>query len=307
MGELSATPGLDRAIARLAAVQHGVVSLIQLADAGLGPNGVTKRVRAGRLHRVQRGVYAVGYASLTKEGRWLAAVLACGEGAVLSHRSAAALWGIRPQSTGPIEVTVPTANGRRTRDGLRLHRSRTLTAASVTMEDGIPVTTPARTIADLRPELKPDHLRAALRRAEILRLDVGRQPEYAPDRAKSDLERDFMRLCRRHGLPKPEVNESIGEYQVDFLWREQRLIVEIDSWKYHGTRTAFEDDRERDNDLRLAGYEVARFTDTQLSQEPKKTADRVRALLERRPLTTAPLGHPIPPRPTLTPRDGPAT
>jgi very-short-patch-repair endonuclease len=258
------------------------VSLSQLADAGLGANGVTKRVRAGRLHRVQRGVYAVGHARLTKEGRWLAAVLACGQGAVLSHRSAAALWGIRPQSTGPIEVTVRTSNGRRKRDGLRLHRCRTLTAPSVTVEDGIPVTTPARTIADLRPELQPDHLRAALRRAEILRLDVGPQPEYAPDRAKSDLERKFLRLCRKHGLPKPEVNEWIGEYQVDFLWREQRLIVEIDSWKYHGIRTAFEDDRERDNDLRLAGYEVARFTDTQLSQEPKKTVGRVRALLERR-------------------------
>jgi very-short-patch-repair endonuclease len=282
VGELSATTSFDQAIARLATAQHGVVSLSQLAGTGLGRNGVTKRVEAGRLHRVHWGVYAVGHARLTEKGRWLAAVLTCGGGAVLSHRSAAALWGMRPQSSGPIEITVPTSNGRRKRRGLWLHRSTTLIAASATREDGIPVTTPARTIADLRRALPPDHLDAAIRRAEILRLDIGPQPGFEPDRAKSDIERDFLRLCRKNQLPEPEVNEWIGDYQVDFLWRAQKIIVEMDSWKYHGTRSSFEADRKRDVELKLLGYEVLRFTDRQLTREPDRLAPTLRALLAPR-------------------------
>jgi predicted transcriptional regulator of viral defense system len=157
---------IDRAIARLAANQHGVVSVDQLRAIGLDLDAISYRVRVGWLYRVHRGVYAVGHPHLTVEGRWMAAVLACGQGAVLSHRSAAALWGMLPSQPGFPEVTVPGHGGRRRREGIRLHRSISLYPAHATLRLGIPVTTPARTLADLRRCATPDELREALRQAE---------------------------------------------------------------------------------------------------------------------------------------------
>jgi very-short-patch-repair endonuclease len=242
-----------------------VITFGQLVAIGLSPSAVSRLVRAGRLHRLYRGVYAVGHRRLSREGWWLAAVLACGPDAVLSHRSAAALWGMRPQSSGPIEVTVPGTGGRTKRRGLRVHRSTCLDPSTTTRTKSIPVTTPARTISDLRRILPPDQINAAIRRAEVLRLDIGAQPGYVPDRARSELERMLLRVCRKHGLPPPEVNVSVGPYWVDFLWRDRKLIIETDSYQHHGTRSAFESDRERDVQLRLMGFTCLRFTHRQVS------------------------------------------
>jgi predicted transcriptional regulator of viral defense system len=184
----------DGEIARIATAQHGVITTAQLRGAGVDRRAVSRWAGAGRLHRLHRGVYAVGHMRLSMPGRWLAAVLACGPGAVLSHRSAAALWGIRPQSSGPIEITVPGTAGRAHRPGLILHRSQCLGPGETTRTQAIPATTPARTLADLRRVLEPDHLDAAIRRAEVMRLDIGVQPGYEPDPTRSELERRFLRL-----------------------------------------------------------------------------------------------------------------
>lgn len=229
--------------------------------------------------RLYRGVYSTVHPSLLSvEGRLLAAVRACGPGAALWRRSAGAHLGVRPQSSGPIEVVVPSTNGRADRPGLLLHRSTSLAPTDVIEVRGIPTTTPRRTLADLRKVLAPDHFRAALRRAEVLRLDTGPQPEYAPDRARSDLERRLFEICRREDLPLPELNVEIGPYTVDFLWGKQRLIVETDGWETHGTRMAFEADRARDAHLTILGFRPIRFTHRQV-EDQKALRAALRALL----------------------------
>jgi hypothetical protein len=267
----------DSEMARVAGRQHGVISVQQLAAAGLDKHAVAWRVRTGRLHRLHRGVYAVGHRSLSWRGRWMAAVLAAGDGAVLSHHSAAALWEfIRPIGES-IEVSVGRDTGRGRRAGIRVHRSHTLEPRVTTWRHGIPVTTPARTIADLEGTVAPYLLRRAIRQAEIAghRLGAG----VTVHRTRSDLEFDFLALCDRHGLPRPEVNVRVGRLLVDFLWREARLAVETDSWDYHRGSVAFEDDHERELALRQAGFEVRRFTGAQLERRPDAVAaDLARAL-----------------------------
>jgi very-short-patch-repair endonuclease len=254
-------------VAEIAARQHGVVSYEQLVWVGFTPSTISRRVREGWLHRVHRGVYAVGNPNLTREGHWMAAVLACGKGAVLSHESAAVLWGISPTSPPLIHVTVPGSNGRRRRRGIVVHRSTTLTRADTTRRRLIPVTTHPRTLRDLG---------------------------YGPEPTRSDLERLFLRLCRRHGVPAPEVNVKLGPYTVDFLWRPERLVVEVDSWKYRRDRRAFESDRARDRELKLRGYGVLRFTDRELSAAPLAVVSSLQAhLRQRRP---SPPGATAPPR-----------
>jgi very-short-patch-repair endonuclease len=267
----------DWAIAQIAGRQHGVAVLTQLKAAGMSSRAVYRRVESGRLHRIHQGVYAVGHRALSSEGRWMAAVLACGEGAVLSHRSAAELWGLLPASRRWVDVTVPGDAGRVRRRGIRVHRSLTLVAGCITRERGIPVTTPARTMADLGRVARPDELRQARRQAEFVGMRLG--DEAPSERTRSELERRFLRLCRRHRLPLPEVNVEIGGYTVDFLWRERRLIVETDGWQAHRGRAAFEDDRARDVQLRLLGFEVIRFTYRQVTKEPALVARTLRALL----------------------------
>lgn len=193
-------PAADVLVARIAARQHGVVSVAQLAEAGIGRSGIARRVEAGRLHRIHRGVYAVGHPGLCDQGRWMAAVLACGEGSVLSHRSAAALWALLPARGGPVDVTIPSSNGRARRAGIRLHRSPSLTDAATTHQKRIAVTTPARTITDLRRVAPPNQVRKAIRQAEFLDLDLAEMPS---DRTNSELERLFLALLRRHRLPGP--------------------------------------------------------------------------------------------------------
>jgi very-short-patch-repair endonuclease len=232
---------------------------------------VAWRVRAARLHRLHRGVYAVGHRVLTVEGRWMAAVLACGDGAVLSHGTAAAAWEIRPTSGGTIHVTVPSAAGRARRPGIRLHRSVTLRPEDTAVHRGIPITEPHRTLCDLARTLKGRQLEQAVNQAERL-VDFGRLERSAPPslravlqrysttHTRSELEERFLRLCDDHGIPRPETNTRIEGYEVDFVWRDRRLIVEVDGYEHHRSPTAFAADRERDVVLTGMGWRVMRFT-----------------------------------------------
>ncbi len=296
------TPDVE--VARIASRQHGVVTAKQLTNAGLRRMAVSERVRKGRLHRIHRGVYAVGHRGLSWHGRWMAAVLACGEGAVLSHGSAASLWGLLKPIEGPIHVSVPSTSGRSRRPGLHVHRCLALspsraqpssspsyppaeggrgrrppaTPALTTHRDNIPITTVPRTIEDLRASSLPEYLiRRAIRQAEFkgLRLDG-----IETDRTRSDLEAAFLALFAAHRIPLPEVNPKLGRYEVDFLWRAQRLVVEADSWTYHRGSVAFETDHARDLDLRQQGYAVLRFTDRQLEAEPERIAADIRQELD---------------------------
>jgi len=272
-------PGPDAAVAEIAADQHGVIHIVQLLAAGLSRAGVARRAAAGRLHPVHHGVYAVGHTGLAPRGRWKAATLALGPAAVLSHRSAAELWKMLPENGQVPHVTVPGAGNRSRRRGIHAHRSISLVRAEATMRDGIPVTTPARTLADLRRIAPPALFRKARREAEYLRL-----PLAASDRGDgtaSGLEHAFLRLCRRHRLPEPEVNVRIDRYTVDFLWRPQRLVAELDGYRAHSGWQAFQDDHVRDTRLAARGYYVQRFSDWQIDSEPDTVIGTVRALIAR--------------------------
>ncbi|HEX6455723.1 MAG TPA: type IV toxin-antitoxin system AbiEi family antitoxin domain-containing protein [Solirubrobacterales bacterium] len=276
----------DFEIARFAGKQLGIVTTKQLLAAGLSSAAISKRVRSGKLYRIHQGVYSVGHDGLSEQGRWMAAVLACGPGTLLSHGSAAVHWELLRPLDGPIDVTVPTQNGRKSRRGVRIHRCQSLDQSPFptrgaekrlpplrTVRGGIPVTTVARTLEDLRrSDLRPSLVRRAIRQAEFLQLPMG---AIETDGTRSDLERDFLRLWRRHRLRPPEVNVPIGRMTVDFLWREERLVVETDSYVTHGGSIAFDDDRMRDLELRRRGFRVHRFSERQLEVEPKEIAEDV--------------------------------
>jgi very-short-patch-repair endonuclease len=277
----------DAVIARLASNQHGVVSLGQLERAGIRQRGTANRVAAQRLHRIHRGVYAVGHRGLSEKGRWMAAVLACGPKAVLSHQSAAALWGIEPSrarsSPAPSRPATPhvTVPGEaKSRNGIRVHRSQTLFPSEVTRRAGIPVTTASRTLTDLRRLLPKPRFAAALRQAEYLGLPLDNGLE--PDHTRSELEARFLGLLRRHRLPQPGVNLRVGSHVVDFLWPEQRRVVELDGYRAHAGRAAFEADRARDVALRALGYDVLRLTWAQVTAGHAETVRTVRGLLRAR-------------------------
>jgi very-short-patch-repair endonuclease len=287
----------------LAARQHGVVSVEQLRGLGLAADWVKTRRRQGWLHRVHRGVYAVGALTLGTEGRWMAAVLACGAGAVLSHRSAGVLWRLlRAPAYGATEITVPTGAGRKRQSSLRIHRSVTLRPDEFTERDGIPVTTPARTLLDLATVLPLRSLERTVDEGERLRLfraedltaiaqrhrgDPGAGPLKAllanhsigSTVTRSELEEHFLALCRARRLPQPKVNEPLLGYVVDFLWPPARLIVEVDGRATHGTTQAFQRDRDRDTSLTAHGYRTLRFTWWDVTRRPAVVADRVRRSL----------------------------
>jgi very-short-patch-repair endonuclease len=271
---------VDRVIAELSGGPHGVFTSAQLAAEGVGRTAIADRVRARRLYRMHRGVLSVVPPQLLRvEGRGLAAVLACGDRAGLAHLDAAALWEMIRAPSGPIHVIVPGPGGRRKRSGIVVHRSSTLQPGDITEEDGIPVTTPARTLADLRRALPPNRFEPILRRAEKLRLDTGSPQGLNDDVDRTELERRFLALCQRHSLPKPDCQVIIGPYTVDFLWPHARLIVEVDGWETHGTRSAFESDRARDAWLTSEAYRVVRFTWRQVKDEGPQVAHVVRRLL----------------------------
>lgn len=290
----------DTAIAALAADQHGVVTTRQVAALGVSERAVSRRAAAGRLHRVHRGVYAVGHPVLTGHGRLMAAVLAGGEGAVLSHASAAALWGMRSSDAERTDIIV-RRSGREKRNGLRIHRPRTLQPDEVTTHEGIPVTTPAPTILDLAAMLGRRPLERVLDRTELLELTdypalraiAHAHPGHRGARklqstldthhagttlTRSHLEERFLTLCREHGLPAPLVNSWPSGKEVDFRFPGHALIVEADSCTHHRSREAFENDRARDALRTRAGYRTLRFTYRQLADDPAAVAATIAAL-----------------------------
>jgi predicted transcriptional regulator of viral defense system len=272
----------DPVIAALAVAQHGVVSRAQLLRLGLSDNQVDHRLRRRRLHRVHRGVFAVGHTALTVDGRRMAAVLALGGDAVLSHASAATAWALRRPGSGSIHVTVPSTAGRKKRAGIRLHRSGTLTRGETTTHRGIPITAPARTIIDLAKTIDGRPLEHALNIADQRQLldfkEFACRPIppslqavlslYTASVTRSEMEERFIELCDDHGLPRPIANAHVEGIEVDFVWRAQRLIVEVDGYAYHRSPTSFEDDRERDVTLAIAGWTVLRFTWAQITRRP---------------------------------------
>jgi predicted transcriptional regulator of viral defense system len=301
-------PPVDAEIAALAARQHGVLALRQLVEIGLSASGVRKRAARGNLHRIHRGVYAVGYPKLTGYGHWMAAVLACGPKAVLSHRSTGGLWGVRPDNRRKSDVSVPSPSAR-PRAAIEVHRSVTLTADDVTTVEGIPCTTIARTLVDLGDVLDRRAVERAVEQADVLRLFDLRQIERAIKRAgprrgagllssvlenldgpaptESELEEAFLAICREAGVPTPEVNAWMtladgSAIKVDFLWRNERLAVETDGHPFHRTRQSRERDTKRDQLLRLAGFEPVRFTGRQVALEKEWVTRTLLALACRR-------------------------
>ncbi len=265
----------DLQLATLAGAQHGVVARRQLLQLGVSAEAIKRRAAAGRLHRLHRGVFAVGHTALRAEGHWMAAVLALGGDAVLSHATAAAAWDLRRRGPGAIHVTVPSTPGRKQRRGIRLHRSGTLTPNDTTTHRGIPITTPARTIIYLARTLEGRPLDHALDLAEQRSLidfaELHQRPippslqavlsRYTAGASitRSEMEERFLALCDDHGIPRPSVNIRVEDQEVDFVWRDARLTVEVDGYAYHRSPTAFETDRERrcdSRDRRLAGIAV---------------------------------------------------
>jgi very-short-patch-repair endonuclease len=283
MRDLPANSG--QVIARIARRQHGVVTSVQLRSAGLTKHGITRRCKAGRLHRLHRGVYAVGHTRLSFEGRCLAAVLAIGCTAAVSHRSAASLWGMLPPHGGPVDVTVEGNGGRSRREGIRLHRSSTFTAALRTRRHGIELTKPRRTLRDLHRTSPRPLFGRAVRKALDLRLIGSDDLRSEDELTRSELERLFRSVCRRHRLPRPELNARVDRFEVDFLWRDRALIVETDGFRHHADRLAFERDRAKDARLQSLGFRVLRFTHRQLTAEPSAVVAALRSLLDLGTLT----------------------
>jgi uncharacterized protein DUF559 len=290
---------LDRATADVAGRQHGVVARTQLAEIGLARGAIEWRVARGRLHVIHLGVYAVGHKVVTREGRWMAAVLAGGRDALLSHRAAAALWDIR-RAPHPLEITCPRYVRR---PSIRSYW-RPLPTDEVTIHEGIPVTTPSRTLFDLAAVVSLEQLRRAVNEAEIRRLWdslsladlLERHPRCrgaAAVRAmiksrgigitRSELEERFLAFLDRIDLVRPATNVALlvgGQWiEVDCVWHEQRLIVELDGYGTHRTRAAYEGDRARDRALVAAGWRVIRVTWRQLRDEPELLARDLRAAL----------------------------
>lgn len=276
------------AIRELAERQHGVVARRQLLDLGMERGLIRARVDNGRLVPLHHGVFSLGHRRIGRKGEWMAAVLACGEGAVLSHGSAAHLWGIRG-SRDPIEVT--RVSGHRLPHGVLLHQTRSLPAEVRTVEAGIPVTSLERTLLDIAGRLDNRQLERALVAAERSRrlrwlelrrvLEAGggkkgrgrlrRLVEQVDPRAAdavSPTEVDFLALCREAGLPLPQVNVFVEGLLVDFFWPKARVVVETDGYKYHFDRPAFERDHESTVALTAAGYQVHRATYKMLQRNP---------------------------------------
>lgn len=306
-------------MAELARRQHGIVTSAQLGALGLGARAAQKRAEAGRLHRLHPGVYAVGHTSLTMDGRRLAAVLAAGPHAALSHRSAAVVWDLRRGPETRIELST-SDRGRTAPRGTTLHRVRG--PLDCVVRDAIPVTTVARTLLDLADVVSPQALTRAVHEAERLRLVDMREMEAMlaeakgrrtrrlaaalatrdPGPTRSRLEEVFADLVARSDLPAPRrnVHVDVGErlVEVDVLWPERRVAVELDGAESHRTRRAFEADRARDAALLAAGYRVLRLTWRRVTREP----DEVRHEL-RRILAEAARTHPLEARPARRRRE----
>jgi very-short-patch-repair endonuclease len=279
---------LSGSVWELARLQHGVVARRQLMELGLSAQSIQHRLDRGRLHRVDRGIYLIGRPGLNQYGRWMAAVLGCGPRAALSHRSAAALWGISDRPVDLIEVSVPHASPRR-RPGVRVHRRPNLPRTDLTIRDSIPVTTPIRTLIDLgchldRARLEraineadrlgftdPERLLAALnaypgqRGVNPLRILLTKRVFRLTD---SELERRFLSLVEAAGLALPVTGYRLNGFKVDFFWSDLGLVVETDGLRYHRTPAQQGRDRLRDQAHTAAGFTQLRFTHAQVRFEP---------------------------------------
>lgn len=295
----------ERALATLATRQHGVVARRQLLALGYREEGIKLRIDAGRLWALHREVYAVGHSRISKRGQWWAGVLAYGDSALLSHRSAGSLWGLVRQQGSLVEVTAPAGRqGVKRRERLWIHRGQ-LHPEDRVVRDGIPVTTVARTLFDLAEVVDFQRLRRAWEEADrinLLKLSAVEQvcergygrralrpirrlltEARRPDTTRSPLEDRFVVFCREHHLPPPVTNVLVEGKEVDAIWPAQRLMVELDSWAYHGHRAAFERDRARDAALQAAGYRVVRLTHRRLEQDSHAVATELRRILNATP------------------------
>jgi predicted transcriptional regulator of viral defense system len=279
-----------QAIAVLAKRQHGVVTYTQLRKLGLSSSAIGRLVDAGRLHRLYRAVYAVGHTALTRHGQLMAALLACGPEAVLSHTTAGERWVMLPLVPGPIHVTVPRSV--RGHPGIAIHRVRALDRRDWMVRDGLRLTSVPRTLLDLAEVLPERRLRKAAQEAarerrfnerairELLDRSPGRRGHkrlrtlltdaVIEPKSRSELEDRFHQLVHEAGLAPPEPNAKLLGYRVDALWRNEKIVVELDGFQDHGTRERFESDRERDARLQLAGFTVLRFTDRMLERQPSR-------------------------------------
>lgn len=287
---------------QLAHEQYGVVARRQLIALGFTDDAIRHRIERGRLRPIWRSVYAVGRPELTRHGRWMAAVLACGTDALLSHETAAALWGIRRSEAAFIAVSVSPRTFRRYR-GIRIHR-RALPTADCTSHVRIPVTTPARTLIDLGVTLPAGALEAAINGADklglidpdLLRETAGKRrgcPGVAAVKTvldertfaltESELERRFLRLIQRARLPQPLTQQRVNGFRVDFYWPDLRLIVETDGLRYHRTAAQQSRDRIRDQAHAAAGFTALRFTYAQVRYEPERVIATLQAVASRSP------------------------
>lgn len=308
--ERMASTAVSEVIQRISSTQYGVCSRRQLIEAGLSPAVVASRVDSGRLVTIYPGVYAVGRPVDSQRGRWMAAVLNCGPGAVLCRASAATLWGfgVDEPRTAVLRAfnrrkpTVSRTFGRDPDLRFTIHRTRLLPASETTVVEGIPTTTVARSLLDLASILSRGQLEryfdsaarmglldwAAL--ADVLNRGPGwrglrslrilvASSDPALENSRSDLELEFLKLCHRAGLPEPLMNTKLGGVEVDFLWRREKLVVELDGFRFHSARAPFESDRVRDADLHMAGYTVIRFTYRRVMVDPEFVVSRVRESL----------------------------
>ncbi|MFL5829425.1 MAG: DUF559 domain-containing protein [Solirubrobacteraceae bacterium] len=295
-------PDPDRAASWVARHQLDLITAVQLYACGIGPHAITRRLRRGLLHRVHHGVYLFGPLTFAPGARELAAVLACGDSSLVSHRSATALYVLTEPIDGPVDVTVIASSGRR-RDGIAGHRVPELHPDDRTLWNGIPITSPARTLLDFASQAQGDELERAIAEAYALKLVtetalrrvLDRYPQRhgaaalraeldrvgGPAWTRSEAERRMKLLLRQAGLPFPQTNVKISGYLADFLWAQQRLIVEVDGFQFHGHRYAFERDRKRDAAHVLAGYRVIRITWRALTEEPMAVAVMIARALER--------------------------
>jgi very-short-patch-repair endonuclease len=293
--------GAERSALAIARVQHGVVTYGQLLAAGLSPDSVLHRVSSGWLERVHHRIYLVGSVE-PPLARPMAAVLALGEGALLSHCPAAVLWGLRPPPARAMHVTV--ARSVRGPKGIHVHTVRALHPSDARSRHGIATTSPARTLLDLATQAPQRDLDRAVNQARVTKLvsdtsfneQFSRYPHHRgkaalkmalqlePAFTRSKGERLFLALVRKARLPSPVTNTELHGYEVDHLWREQRLVVEVDSYDVHTTRATFEADRRRDAELQSLGYRVIRVTWRQLTEEPEAVIANLSAALAISPL-----------------------
>jgi very-short-patch-repair endonuclease len=294
-------PGRDAAIWTLVRRQHGAVARRQLLELGLSPRRIERRIASGRLHPVRRGVYAVGRPLLGRRGRWMAAVLACGPDAVLSHGSAAALWGFGAEQGGTIDVSVP-ARRRHRQPGIRVHRRTKAVLGDVVAHEGIPVTSPVRTLIDQATRLRPMQLERAVNEADKLdrvsadalhaSLDDYRgQPGVTPLRklldpltfrlSDSELEQLTRPLARASGLPAPETKVWVNGYEVDFFWPELGIVLEADGLRYHRTASQQKRGLERDQAHLAAGMWPLRFSHWQIKHDPAHVRKILRSAVAR--------------------------